>query len=307
MSAYQRQAAALARQQAAVDKAREAQRLAAALHELLNIHRQDFPTASRPIAPMPPLPNEAEVRHRHEKGALAGISVFKRSERAAAKQQAAAAAGAEIAVSAREAEAQRAVEQEELDRLWQALLDNDPDVVLATLSEAFEDNEAAAAAVGVMGDEVSIVVAAPEESMVPERLPGTTQAGNLTLRRLGKGDRAALYTLAVMGHVLVTLRETFAVTPGIGSARVVVLRNAGADAYGRPKLDCLLAGRWTKRAFNGVQWAQAEPDSIAQDTATELLINLRGGKELRPLDLRAEPAIRELLERVDTTELLEQS
>jgi hypothetical protein len=36
--------------------------------------------------------------------------------------------------------------QQILDRRWRLLCDNDPDVVLQTLAEAFEDNEAASAA-----------------------------------------------------------------------------------------------------------------------------------------------------------------
>jgi hypothetical protein len=37
---------------------------------------------------------------------------------------------------------------------------------------AFEDNEAAAAPLGVDGDEVAVVVLAPPETVVPERMPG---------------------------------------------------------------------------------------------------------------------------------------
>jgi hypothetical protein len=52
---------------------------------------------------------------------------------------------------------------------------------------------------------------------------------NLTLRKLAKGERAAGYTLLVAGHVLVTLRETFAAAPGINAARVLALRDDGTD------------------------------------------------------------------------------
>jgi hypothetical protein len=59
-------------------------------------------------------------------------------------------------------------------------LGNEPDTVLGTLAGAFEDNEAAAAPLGVDGDEVSIVVLAPLESIVPERLSNRTDSGNLS-------------------------------------------------------------------------------------------------------------------------------
>jgi hypothetical protein len=42
----------------------------------------------------------------------------------------------------------------------------------------------------------------------------------LTLRKLSKTDRAALYTTLVLGHLLVTLREAFAVAPGIAAVRL---------------------------------------------------------------------------------------
>lgn len=198
---------------------------------------------------------------------------------------------------------QQAAYQTELDTWWAALQKNDPATVLGALAEAFEDNEAAAAPVGVEGDEVSVVVLAPSESIVPERMPGTTPSGNLSLRKLAKGDRAAFYTQAVMGHVLVTVKETLAEAPAIQQVRVVAVRQAATDAYGRPKLDCLVAGRWTRSALAGVAWAAADATTIARDTAAELIAKLRAGKELQPLDLGEQPEIRALLGIVDVDEL----
>jgi hypothetical protein len=134
-------------------------------------------------------------------------------------------------------------------------------------------------------------------------MPGTTAAGNLSLRKLPKGERAALYTLAVMGHVVVTVKEALAVAPGLQSVRVVALRSGGTDAYGRPRLDCVLAGRWTRAAFAGVQWQTADASRVAEDTASELLVDLEGGTELQPIDLADQPGIRALLDVVDVGEL----
>ena len=198
---------------------------------------------------------------------------------------------------------QRSALQAELDIDWRALRANDPDTVMSALAAAFEDNEAAAAPLGVDGDEVALVVLAPGESIVPERMPGTTAAGNLSLRKLQKGERAAFYTMAVMGHVVVTLKEAFAVAPGLRSARVIALRPGGTDAYGRPRLECVLAGQWRRSALDGVQWGTADAATVAQDTASELLIKLRSGKELQPLDLSDQPGIRALLQIVDVAEL----
>jgi hypothetical protein len=295
--------ATLQRQAAAAQKAEEAQRLAAIFSEILSVHQQEFPPAQRPVAPPPVLPDESKVRSEHERVALQGIGLFKRAERAAAKQRAAEAAAADFAALKRQAEMDAARAQKALDQQRQQLLGNDPDAVIATLAEAFEDNEAPSAPIGVADDEVSLVVLVPAESAVPERMPGTTQAGNLTLRRLPKGERASLYTLLVAGHVLVTLREAFAVAPGINAARVIALRSEGADAYGKARLDCIMAGRWTRAAFSGVRWQEANAATILQDTASELAANIRRS-QLLPIDLAKEPEIATVLAGIDTIELL---
>jgi hypothetical protein len=300
-AALQRQAAAARRAQAEADKAREAQRLAAVFQEIISLHRHDFPPVERPVAPMPELPDPDAVRAWHEKNALRGVGIFDRAGRAAARQHAAQAAQAELDGRRRQAQAEQARVQRELDRQWARLAGNDPDTVLATLAEAFADNEAPAAPVGIDGSELSLIVLVPDQDAVPERLPATTQAGNLTLRKLPKGERSALYLLLVAGHILVTLREAFAVAPGVAAARVIAVRRAGPGIYGRPVLDCMAAGRWTRTAFNGVRWADADAGSILAGTAAELVLNHKRGQGL-PVDLSAEPEIRDLLSALDTTD-----
>jgi hypothetical protein len=152
------------------------------------VHQQEFLPAQRPVARPPVLPDEGKIRSEHERAALQGIGLFKRAECAAAKQHAAEAAAADFAALNRRAEMDAARAQKALDQQWQQLLGNDPDAVIATLAEAFEDNEAPSAPIGVADDEVSLVVLVPAESAVPERMPGTTQAGNLTLRSSRKGN-----------------------------------------------------------------------------------------------------------------------
>ena len=86
--------------------------------------------------------------------------------------------------------------------------------------------------------------------------------------------------------------------------RSVVLRHAGADAYGSPRLECLLAGRFLRPAFDGVRWQDADASRIVQDTATELLVNLRRGTELQPINLSKEPEIQKVIDLVDVDDLL---
>lgn len=194
--------------------------------------------------------------------------------------------------------------QEELDMLWGRLLDNDPDVVLGTLAEAFEDNEAAAAPVGITGSEASVVVLVPSTSAVPERRPTLTAAGNLSLKKLTKRESADLYKLLVCGYVLATVKEAFAVAPALAHVRVVALRSPGTDAYGKNRIEVLLGARFARVALDGVQWASADASVVVNDTSTERTARFVGpSKELTALDLAAEPDLAAVVAAVDLDEL----
>jgi hypothetical protein len=153
-----------------------------------SVHRQEFPPVERPVAPMPELPDPNAVRAWHEKNALRGVGMFDRAGRVAARQSAARAAQAEprrpLAAGTGRAGLGPAGTRPAVGRL----AGNDPDTVLATLAEAFEDNEAPAAAVGIDGAELMLIVLVPDEGTVPEQMPATTQTGNLKLRKLAKAN-----------------------------------------------------------------------------------------------------------------------
>jgi hypothetical protein len=165
--------------------------------------------------------------------------------------------------------------------------------VLHTLGAAFEDNEAPSAAVGVDGSEVSLVVLVPPASQaIPDQMPGRTAAGNLSLKKITQAARSDYYKQLVCGQTLVTLREAFAVAPGLSSGRVVVLRNDGRDPYGRPVVPCLAAVSIRRLALDGVRWHEADAIDILNAAAHESLIVQKGrSKDLIPLDLVAEPDI----------------
>ncbi|SDQ74341.1 hypothetical protein [Quadrisphaera sp. DSM 44207] len=174
---------------------------------------------------------------------------------------------------------------------------SDPDAVVAALVEAYARAGEAAAPVGVDGEEVTTVLLAPPESVVPDRVPGRTAAGRASLRAAPARWRAGVHATAVTGQALRTARRALATVPALAAVRVVVVREAGPDAYGRPRLECLLAGRWTRAALDGVRWDLADAGVIAAQTASELLVQVRRGG-LAPLDLRGEPALAALLDHV---------
>lgn len=304
-ASYQRQLAAQQREAVAAQRAEQARELAAAFLRIIDLHRVAFQPASPPVAPPPRPPDRAAIAAHYEQHALAGIGVLQRAARAQAKQRAVAWTEAEVQRQWAALRQQQAQWQRHLDDRWRQLCANAPDVVIETLEEAFEDNEAPAAAVGVIGDEVSLVVLVPPvEQVVPERMPTTTQAGNLSLRKLPQRERATYYQLFVYGQVLVTVREALAVAPGIASTRVVVLRNDGQDSYGRPRMSCLLAAGFDRQALIGVRWESADAAAIITDVSAELLLNPRARTgELTPVDLSGEPALTALIQAVDLTEL----
>lgn len=304
-AAYQRQLAAQRRQTAQAEKAALAQQLADAFLRILALHRVDFLPAQRPVALEPAAPDRAAIYAHYEKHALAGIGMFKRAERSAAKRQAAAWAEAEVNRQWQTLKDQQAQWQQTLDQRWQLLCGNNPDVVLQTLAEAFEDNEAPSAAVGIDNGEVSLVLVVPPASeAIPEQMPSRTAAGNLSLKKITQSTQADFYKQFVCGQILVTVREAFAVAPGLTSARVVVLRNDGRDVYGQPLMPCLAAVNVTRQALQGVRWDDAQAAEILNAVAREVLLNQKGrSKELAPIDLAAEPEIVALVKAVDLEDL----
>jgi hypothetical protein len=292
---------------AAAAKAEAAQELARALQAIENLHRAEFTVSQKPLAPEAPSPDGAAIRRRHRRAARAGVGFFDLSGRRLAKVAAEAAAHDEISVELATLKSERDVRQAELDATWESFKANDPELVLGALIKAFEDNDAPAAPVAVDGDSVCLVVLVPDVDVLPERYPTTTDAGNLSLKKMTKRQQADLYTLMVCGFVLVTVKEAFAVAPGLAETRVVAIRVPRRDAYGAPVVEAVLACSVVRSALHGVTWGSADAGHVLADAATELVINRKGAaKVLSPLDLRQEPEIAGVLERIDLGELLRQ-
>jgi hypothetical protein len=239
-------------------------------------------------------------RAQHVKQAKAKTSVFARSDRKAALQEAERHAEIDAAALAAQYEQERLTWQTALDGQWGALRANDPDTVLTTLVDAFEDNDASAAPMGIDGSEVTLVVVVPPVSTIPERQPTITAAGNLSLKKLTKSEIADFYKQLVCGHVLVTVKETFAVAPAVASARVVALRATPPDAYGKVHPEVVLAARFERSRLDGIHWAQADAAQVVNDASTERILIQKGAtKELTPVDLAQEIAIAEVVSAVD--------
>ena len=297
----QRQLAAASR---AAEKADQARALLSALDAIKHLHRAEFSPAQPPVAPTPPPVDASAFRAKYAKEAKSHTSVFARKERKAALEEAGRRAEAEASALAHTYAHEQAGWQVALDQEWGALIANDPDVVLGTLAQAFEDNEAAAAAVGLDGAEITLVVLVPPVSAVPERQPTTTAGGNLSLKKLTKRETCDFYKLLVCGHALVTVKEAFAIAPGLDSARIVAVRAAHPDAYGKVRPEVVLAARFERAGLAGILWSQADAAQVVNDASTECIFIQKGAsQELMPVDLSSEPQLSDVVNAVDFEEL----
>ena len=168
---------------------------------------------------------------------------------------------------------------------------------MAVLSHAFQNSSAHAAPLGIWDAEAQLALLTPDVAALPERHPTTTAAGNLSLKKFTKGEMADLYKQLVAGLVLATAKEAFAVTPGVTEIRIVVLRNAPADAYGKIRPEAILAARVARAALNGVRWNTADALTILNEISSELVTRIAGpSKALAPLDLKTEPDVARLID-----------
>lgn len=290
--------AAANRALAAAAKAEKAQEAEAALDKIRSIHRQSFAAAEPPLALPVPVPSLGSVVRGCRRRALSHIRLFAREDRMEAKKTAAIEGVAEHARIVAEAERKWDGRQAELDHMWHSLLSNDPDVTMTALATAFEDNEASAAPLGVVGSTASIVVQVPDKDAVPERRPGVTEAGNLSLRKMTKTESSDFYKLMVCGYMIATVKEAFAVAPGLTDIAVVAVRRADGDAPGQA--EAIVAARFQRESLAGIAWESVTAAQVFNDAATEkLLIQKGSAKQLQPLDIGANPDIRDALEAVD--------
>ncbi len=282
-------------------KAARARLLAEEVALIENLHRQRFDPAVPRSAPVPVLPDREELRADLEREHLRGTRFWQLSRRAAARRRAADEADGRLAELAAEAQAAHRAEQTHLDQQWQALVRNEPQAVLTEVAASFEDN---AAPVGVDGAELSIVVLVPSLDAVPDRTPGVTAAGNPSIRKASATWRWDLYQQLVAGHALVSVREAFAVAPGIARATVVVLRDEGPDVYGRPRAEPVLATRIDRAALDGVRWQDVSAWEVVEQLGRDTLLETRGrADEVMPLDLADQPDLQALVESVDLEDL----
>ena len=288
---------------AAATKAERAEAIAGAIEEILALHREDFAPAQHPVAAAVPVVDREELIRQREREAAAEHPFYAFARRRAARAQARDAAMAEHTQLVMAAHEQTVADQRLLDEYWEQLLAGDPDTVLGALARALEDNDAESAPVGVEDDVASVVVRVPDAETLPQRIPGTTAAGNLSLRKATKTQWNALYTLMVAGYVVVTAKEVLAVAPSVREVSVVAIRRTARDAYGQREPETMLAARFTRRSLEGVRWADADALQVVTDASVEHALEQKGvARELQPLDPAEHRGLAAAMEVIDLEE-----
>jgi hypothetical protein len=299
-----RQIAAAARQRALADKAAEANRLQQAFNSIAALHREEFRPAARPTTPPPPEPPVQQLRDLYRSQARRGTSFFDFAARREALRAADERADAAATIARTELARQASELQRQLDASWAALRRCEPDVTLEVLNAAFADNQAAASAVGIEGTEASLLVVVPPVTDIPERKPTLTAAGNLSLKKLTKTEAADVYKQLVCGHLVVTLKEAFAVAPGVVSARIVAVRASAPDAYGNVNPEVLAAVRCSRSDLAEVRWAGADAVQVVNDCCTEKILVQKGAtRALQPVRLDEHPDLQALVAAIDIAEV----
>lgn len=259
-------------------------------------HETFRPTEHLTESPAAPV-YAADVVERVQKEKLKGVSVFARACRRRALADAAVEAQHEVTARRDENERQQRARQAPLDDGWDRLVDNDSDAVVAALAAAFEHNDAAAAPLDISGDEATLVVIVPAASGMPQKKPDVAPTGRPAVKAVPKNEAADWHKVAVAGCDLVTVKEAFAVAPGLRSARIVAAAMA-PDAYGNRE------PQFERSRLDGVQWTSVDSTRILNDVSSGLQLNQVGAtKALAPLMIDDEPDLQALLQSIDFEEL----
>jgi hypothetical protein len=262
---------------------------------LWHAHLITFPPAERPMAPMvEPVDLHALVKS-SKHAAFASIPWYKRAARHAAADAATtqAAVEAEATLVRRRAEAQAL--QDDLDRRWNLLIDNDPEAVLDTVAHALEDHGVTATPIDYDGEELAVVLTIGDpELLVPSRYPDVTPTGRPTIHKRTKTDTNHEYALLLTSQAIAMAKLALAVAPTIARVAFVVIRD-DQEYY----LTALCYGRVTREWATAFDWSNLfETDALRSVEWT--LSTVGRTDEVAPLDLHDEPHILELMDQVAT-------
>ncbi|MGW9031195.1 TerD family protein [Streptomyces sp. NPDC055722] len=263
-----------------------------------SVHLQSFTPARPPVVPGPPQLGLAWALAEAQAHHLAGLGVFARTERAAAKRRTEQDAPAYLAAEQVRLHAIHSRLATEADQWWQNLIANDEDTVCEAVNYAFSDNPAAGCAVGVDGPVLSVVMRQQDIDSLPDQTPAITSSGRPTLKTLSKRDRTLWWLTSMGSNIVATLKEAFAVAPGIMAIDLAVLTRL-PDTQ---RLGFVAYGRWTRQAIEAGPWREAADAlrflDIGQDVACSVTTTASGNlsSTIKPLDTSRLSGLQSLLD-----------
>ncbi|MFF3559634.1 TerD family protein [Streptomyces sp. NPDC002574] len=263
-----------------------------------SVHLQSFTPVHAPVVPGPPQLGLAWALAEAQAHHLAGLGVFARTERAAAKRKAAEDAPVYLASEQARLQAVHGTLVTEGDQWWQALIGNNEETVCEVVNHAFADNPAAGCAVGVDGSVLSVVMRQQDIDSLPDQTAGVTSSGRPTLKTLSKRDRTLWWLTSMGSNIIATLKEAFATAPGITAVDLAVLTRL-PDTQ---RLGFVAYGRWTRQAVDTTSWRDTNDAlrflDIGQDVACSVTTTASGNlsSAIKPLDTRRLPGLQSLLD-----------
>ena len=283
--------------EAQLNKQADAEAIQERVSRLTKAHLVKFTETTRRKAGRGPVPTESQLTTAISSQDLKGVSLFKRRERKAIKALAAEKALVEKQkLEDLETKYQQQA-QKILDEEWQRLYSNDEHTVISAITKAFGDNEAKSAVLEVEGSKASIIVVAPDVSILPDRDWGVTAAGNLSVRKRTASSRDSVYFDMIFSQLLATLNEAFAVAPGIQTIDLVLVRNSADGRLGRVDLQCLGFGTFKRERLKGLSTSLA-PYAILQSVSSKWEDSLDNNLKFKAVSLAAEPDLADLLSQV---------
>ncbi len=266
--------------------------------QMTSVHLQSFTPAQPPVVPGPPQLSLAWALAEAQAHHLAGLGLFARAERAAAKRRAEADAPAYLAAEEARLHAVHGELAAGAGQWWQALNANDEETVCEAVNYAFSDNAAAGCAVGVDGAVLSVVMRQQDIDSLPDQTPGVTPSGRPTLKSLSKRDRTLWWLTSMGSNIVATLKEAFAVAPGVTAIDLAVLTRL-PDSQ---RLGFVAHGRWTRQAIEAGPWRETTDAlrflDIGQDVACSVTTTASGNlsSAVKPLDTSRLPGLQSLLD-----------
>ncbi|MFD9906130.1 TerD family protein [Streptomyces sp. NPDC059063] len=264
--------------------------------ESTSAHLEAFATAVPPVVPAPPALTDAWAYEQAKAFHTRGLPLLNRGARAEAKRQARTDAHDYLTAESRRLAEAYADLRRQAAAWWEDLLRNDPAAVIEAVNFAYSDNRAVACAVGVEGAAASVVMRQPDADTWPAKVPGVTSTGRTTLKALTKRDRNQWWLTSMCSHIVATLREGFAVAPGLRTINIAVLTRVPTTQ----RIGIVAYGSWSRHRLEPMTWRAPEDAVRVLDLADEVECAVTATSTgIKALDVSRVPGLAELLTQTD--------